>query len=493
MTDSVTEADVVEAEVVEADVVVVGSGIAGLTAARRSQQLGLRVVVLDKGANAPGTSNARVSQGFMSAAYLPLDTDPGILKSYGREITSGLGREELIDAWADNCGRALEWVRAEGLTVDTIMEGSDQRYLLPFVPGTFGLRFFDRGRGPDKAMTTYAERFVEAGGSYLTQSRATSLITESGAVVGIVAWGPDGRFEVHASAVVLADGGFQANTEMVRRYIGPAADRVRLRSLTSQTGDGIRMGQAVGAATANMEWFYGHMMSADSIENDDLWPYPAMDGPIKKGILVGADGKRLANEDGSGSGLTRSYMSGIALTNAVAKTADPRSYVAILDAPAWAGSEWTQSPAQFQGTYSANPAIAANGGRVYQADDLAALAELAQLDPQGVVATVAEFNAAVRSGEAESLDIPRGGEPRPIETAPFYAIPVVPGMTYTLGGLLVTPDAQVRRHDETPIPGLYAVGGSMGGMAGGPLGGYFGGLGEASVFGLLAAEHIAAR
>jgi len=475
----------------DADVLVVGSGIAGLTTARRAQQLGLRVTVLDKGAEAPGSSNARVSQGFLSAAYLPMDTDPEILKAYGREVTSDLGREELIDTWAENAGRALDWILSEGIEADTILPDSDQRYLLPFVPGTPGLRFFDRDRGPDRAMTLHATRFVEAGGTYLAQTRATELLTEGDAVVGVVAWGPKGRFELRAPAVVLADGGFQGNPEMLRRYIGPAADRVKLRSLASQTGDGIRMGLAIGAAVANMEWFYGHMLSLDSIENDDLWPYPAMDGPIKNGMLVGPDGRRVANEDGSGTGLTRPAMGGIALSNALTKTSDPRSYIAVLDAPAWAGSQWKDSPAQYLGTFSANPAIVDAGGRVYEADDLVSLAALAGIDAEGLVATVEEFNAAVRSGTTEQLAIPRGGTPRVIETAPFYAIPVVPGLTYTLGGLLVTPDAQVRREDETPIPGLYAVGGTMGGMAGGPRGGYFGGLGEGTIFGLLAAEHIA--
>ncbi|MBO9577463.1 MAG: FAD-dependent oxidoreductase [Microbacteriaceae bacterium] len=477
---------------VDADVVIVGSGIAGLTTARRAQQLGLQVILLDKGAEAPGSSNARVSQGFMSAAYLPLDTDPEVLKAYGREITSGLGREELIDVWAENCARASAWVTDEGVEVDHIMPGSDQRYLQPFVPGTPGLRFYDRTRGPDRAMTMYADRFVAEGGRYLAQTRATSLLTEDDGVVGVVAWGVQGRFEVRAKAVVLADGGFQANADMVRTHIGPAADRVKLRSLASQTGDGIRMGQAIGAAVVNMEWFYGHMLSLDAIDNDDLWPYPAMDGPLKNGVLVGRDGRRVADEDGSGIGLTRPAMSGIALSNAIAKTADPRAYVAILDSPAWAGSVWKDSPAQYLGTFSANPAIARDGGRVFEAPDLASLAALAGIDAEGLVAEVEAFNAAVHAGTTGELEVPRGGSPRAIETGPFYAIPVVPGLTYTLGGLLVTPDAQVRREDETPIPGLFAVGGTMGGMAGGPLGGYFGGLGEATVFGLLAAERIAA-
>ncbi len=475
----------------DTDVVIVGSGIGGLTTARRAQQLGLKVALLDKGAQAPGSSNARVSQGFFSAAYLPMDTDPEVLKAYGREITSGLGRDELIDIWAETCRRAFEWILGEGIPIDHILEGSDQRYMLPFVPGTFGLRFFDRTRGPDQAMTLHATKFIKAGGVYLAQTRATTLITDDGAVTGVVAWGPEGRLEVRASAVVLADGGFQANPEMLRKYIGPAADRVKLRSLSSQTGDGIRMGQAIGAATRNMEWFYGHLLSLDAVENDDLWPYPAMDGPTKNGMLVGPDGRRVWNEDGSGVGLTRSSMSGIALSNALTKMTDPRSFVTIIDAPAWANSQWKDSPAQYLGTYSANPAIKESGGRVYEAIDLVSLAKLAGIDPAGLVAEVEEYNAAVRSGTTDRLRVPRGGSPKPIETAPFFAIPVVPGLTYTLGGLLVTPDAQVRREDETPIRGLYAVGGTMGGMAGGPLGGYFGGLGESTVFGLLAAEHIA--
>lgn len=475
-----------------ADLLVVGSGIAGWTVARRAQQLGARVTVLDKGDEGPGWCNARVSQGFMSAAYLPLDTDPTILKEYGREISSGLAREELLEAWSQNAARALDWVRAEGIVVDTIMEDSDQRYMLPFVAGTPGLRYFDRTRGPDIAMTLHSDRFAEAGGTYLARTRATELLVHDDVVVGVVAYGPGGRRELRAGAVVLADGGFQANPEMLRTYIGPAADRTRLRSLATQTGDGIRMAQAVGAATVNMEWFYGHMLSADSIDNDDLWPYPAMDGPIRNGVLVGSDGHRVADEDGSGEGLTRHYMAGIALSNMIAKTADPRSYVAVLDAQAWQGSAWTQSPAQFQGTYSPNPAIAAKGGRVFEGKDLRALAAAAGIDPDGLIETIEEFNAAVRAGTTKDLPIPRGGSPRAIETGPFFAVPVVPGLTYTLGGLVVTPDAQVRRADEAPIAGLYAVGGTMGGLAGGPRGGYFGGLGEATIFGLLAAEHIVA-
>jgi len=473
------------------DVVVVGSGIAGLTAARRSQQLGLRVVVLDKGGEAPGRSNARMSQGYLGAAYLRMDTDAAELADYAREITSGRGRADLIEAWASNCARALEWVRAEGVDVEPVTDDVTQMYMLPYAPGTPGLAFFDRARGPDVAMTRYHDRFTARGGLWLGGTRATRLLTEDDGVIGVEADGPDGTVQVRASAVVIADGGFAADPELVRRHIGPAADRVKRRSLDTQTGDGIRMAERIGAATEGMEYFYGHLLSLDALENDELWPYPSMDGPARNGMLVGRDGRRLADEQASGTGLTRHYMSGIALANAVARTADPRSYSVVLDADGWAGSAWTQSPARFQGSYSANPAIAEHGGRVFEADDLRTLAELSGIDPVGLIATVEEFNAAVHEGRAHLLPVPRTAAARVIETPPFVAVSVVPGITYTLGGLSVTPDAQVRRVDGSPIPGLYAAGGSMGGLSGGPLGGYLGGLGEATVFGLLAAEHVA--
>lgn len=105
------------------------------------------------------------------------------------------------------------------------------------------------------------------------------------------AGGPTGLLEIHARAIVLADGGFQANPKMIHRHIDPAADRMKLRSLDTQTGDGIRLAQELGAATANMEYFYGHLLSLDALDNDELWPYPLMGGAVCDGMLVRRDGR----------------------------------------------------------------------------------------------------------------------------------------------------------------------------------------------------------
>src|SRR5262245_20449625 len=104
-----------------ADVVVVGAGIAGWSAAIRAQELGLRVVVVDKG-EAPGSSNARMAAGFLGAAYLSMYEEPVVLKAYAREITSGTAEGELIEVWADNCRRAVDWLGTRGVEVGKLRE-----------------------------------------------------------------------------------------------------------------------------------------------------------------------------------------------------------------------------------------------------------------------------------------------------------------------------------------------------------------------------------
>jgi fumarate reductase flavoprotein subunit len=113
--------------------------------------------------------------------------------------------------------------------------------------------------------------------------------------------------------------------------------------------------------------------------------------------------------------------------------------------------------------------------------------------------SVAGFNRAVAEHRLDQLDPPRsedsgtpwGSRPIPILRAPFYAVPLCAGITYTMGGLAIDPDARVLNTSGVPIPGLYGAGGSIGGTEGGPVSGYTGGLAKALVFGWRAANAIA--
>ncbi|NEI72421.1 FAD-binding protein [Rhizobium lusitanum] len=474
------------------DVLVAGTGMAGWTAARRAQQLGLRVVAADKG-DGPGSSNARMSGGFMNAAYVGIREKPDVLKAYAEEVTSGLARKELVEVWAENCSRTIDWLAGEDIIAGLLPERRDRLYILPFRLTPQGLAEYDRERGPDKAMTSHAARFVEQGGLYMPNSRVIDLLVDSdGRVSGAKIETPDGISEIRARNVVLSDGGFQANPELLRKYVGPQADKMKLRSMSSQTGDGLAMALKLGAAVDNMNYFYGHMLHLDSLTNDGLWPYPILDGIISDGILVNRQGRRFVNEQITGEGMSRLALSGVGVTNAVGQGDDPRGAFVILDAESWKRQGWDKDRGEFRGTKPANDTILEAGGTVYKADSLVELARQADIDPHGLVATVEAFNAAATVGKAAGLPVPRSGKPDPLTIAPFYAVPSVAGITFTLGGVRINRNGQVQHENGHAIPGLYAAGGTAGGLGGGPRGGYLGGLACATVFGLICAEHIAA-
>ncbi|HEX2182162.1 MAG TPA: FAD-binding protein, partial [Rubrobacteraceae bacterium] len=129
------------------------------------------------------------------------------------------------------------------------------------------------------------------------------------------------------------------------------------------------------------------------------------------------------------------------------------------------------------------------GGTVLEAATMAELARrLAERGVPGdmVLRSLDRYNAAVAAGRAVELAPPRGDPAAAVETPPFVAVEVAPGITHTIGGLSVDEGCRVlRRTDGRPLPGLYAAGVEVGGVS---VGGYTSGLASAVVFGRTAAE-----
>src|SRR6185369_8500163 len=152
--------------------------------------------------------------------------------------------------------------------------------------------------GPQVMLSALQCRCLGRGGRVVAGSRARGLTIRDGAVSGVVT--TDGQ-RFAADAVVLADGGFQANLALRRRFLGPATDRLFLRGAPHGLGDGLLMGEAAGAQLSNTEFFYGHCMHGDVVANDRLWPWPALDEILTDGgILVDRTGRRLADEGRGG-------------------------------------------------------------------------------------------------------------------------------------------------------------------------------------------------
>ena len=454
------------------NLVAIGGGFAGLCAALRGAELGLRTAVLEAGPDDNYLCSSRWAGGIFHVSYHDVKLGRDELIAAINRQTGGEVDPELAAAIAEDAGRTVDWLATQGAAFTQGSPINWHRFTLS--PPRAAVAGQDwRNRGPDRMIDQLRHRLEERQGRMFLGSRAGALRIERGRVVGIDAGGRT----ISADAVVIADGGFPGNAKLFRRHIGPRPDLVLMRHAGTAIGDGIRMAEAAGAAVINLDRFYGHLLSRDAMENDGLWPYPQIDAVATAAIVVDRDGERLLDE---GRG-------GIAITNDLARLDDPLCGTVICDAPIW---ETAGKAAQIP----PNPQLLAGGGTLHQADTLEALAERAGLPPLVLAQTVATYNDAVRADRLDTLTPPRStrsGAPRLIETPPFFAMPICAGITNTMGGIAIDAHGRVKRPDGSVISGLYAAGGATGGLEGGGALGYVGGLIKACVFGLRVAEDAA--
>ncbi|SMH38220.1 FAD-dependent oxidoreductase [Azospirillum agricola] len=459
-----------------ADLIVVGGGIAGLVTANRAAELGLKVLVLEKGTDDRYLCNSRFTGGAFHIGMRSLHRPVEEVKATIRDETGNFVAEPLVTMIATEAPRAVDWLRKQGIRFLKAGPRDWQDTVLapPALPQP-GLNW--EGRGGDTLLRTLGANLEKRGGSLQRGVRVRELMVENGRVVGLRAERDGGSVHYQAAGVVIADGGFQGDPELVREHVSPAPDGVRQRGAGTGGGDGLRMAVRAGAATLGTPYVYGHILCQDALRNDRLWPYPWLDEIVMAGVVVNGDGERFVDE---GRG-------GVYVTNRIAKLADPLSATVIFDRPIWDG------PAT-ESIIPANPHLPRVGGTVVQADTLEGLAGQLGIPPDRLAATVAAYNAAVDGGRTEDLAPPRGtgrARPFPIRTGPFQAIRLVAGMTYTMGGIAIDDHSRVTRADGSPIDGLFAAGATTGGLEGGDAIGYVGGLTKSAVTGLRAAEAAA--
>lgn len=428
-------------------IVVAGGGLAGLTAALRSTELGARVTLLEKGDRLGGSF-------VYSSGYVWSYND---LPTFRREAPGG--DPELQNLILERLGPTLDWL--ESVTHPALTHDTGN-------PRTFGARF-----DPESTISALAEHIESSGGRILLGAMMDGLLESAeGSIIGVRT---ASNRELMADAVILASGGFAGNEELVGRYIIGGPGRMRVRTHPWSTGDGFLAASAAGAlASAGLDEFYGRNLPApparfsaeEFVEVSQLYGRHA--------VAINATGERYADEaaDWSETALTR------------ATTRQPGLHAwYVLDA---AGLE-----SRIRERTAAGMVEAARraGGVVLQATSLEGLADqLAQrgMSRNAVLQTLEDYNTAVATGDGDSLSPPRTGPARPVRVPPFVAVKVAPAITHTVGGLAVDRGCRVlRRTDRRAIPDLYAAGVEVGGVS---TGGYTSGLASALVFGGVAAE-----
>lgn len=402
-----TETETENAANCETDVVVIGAGGAGLTAAYFMKEGGKDVILLEKQSATGG--NTRMA-GFFAANSTHMHQEFGV--TYTQEDQYNYLMEtpgvdpDFAKLFVENSGSTAEWV------VDTL--GLE-------VTNVVGREIYavdaDGRKLPNQMVSKLTELNEQIGVDIRLESPAVALITENGKVTGVEVEGPEGHYQILADAVIIASGGFAANQEMIAEYAPDWAGSMTSNT-SATTGDGIRMAVAIGAATSNMTEFTfnptfydnnGVAMSVSGVRYEG-------------GILVTYEGERFTDEMANYSDV--SY--------AEREKAGGKAY-AIMD----------------------SKALACNPAYTVSADTVEELAELIGIDPAVLAQTIADYQEGYDKGEDE---FGRTDMRSRLDEAPYYAVPVFPGVHHTRGGLSIDLGGHVLNTDGNVIEGLYAAG-----------------------------------
>jgi fumarate reductase flavoprotein subunit len=458
---------------ISCDVLVVGAGLAGFSAAVRAAEDGADVVLIDKSDGPLGNGNILMASGSLRAGGKSPKANPSEL--YQFVMSEGVAYPDLVRAWSENCGRAVDWLVSCGVGLTETGPGRiwlDQESEISLAP----VYKKDVGR---RALAKLKERFLKLGGRYLNSVEGLRLLVEDDHVSGLVGNRSGEENELRSRSTILSTGGFSANKEMVKQYIGLHADQCKLRGSKQCTGDGLRMAMEVGAKAVNLQYFYGHLISRKALTDDRFWPYPRLDSFVDEGVLIDQSGIRFVDE-GRGD---------VAVANELARSNDPTGAALIFDFATWDAAKDDVFSKSVK-TPAPNPWLMDNGGDIFHHQTIEGLAQQLGVDAANLAKTVDQYNRAVQTNNSSSLSVPRTGKPKPLQP-PYYGLKVVPGITFTMGGVLVNGQCEALNLDEKPIRGLYAAGDAIGGLMGGHRGGYTGGLMQAVVTGVLAGENAA--
>ncbi|MDQ7844050.1 MAG: FAD-dependent tricarballylate dehydrogenase TcuA [Armatimonadota bacterium] len=483
------------------DVVVVGGGNAGLCAALAAREVGASVLVLERAPRHWRGGNSYFTGGAFRFAYRGLEDIrtliPDLTDAEAASIEVGAYTE---DEYFADLARVTEYqadpdlanvLVRQSLSTMQWMRGQGIRWVLLF--GRQAFRVGDRYRfwgglivqavgGGVGLVDALFARAEAAEVEVWYRARAEHLLVDEGRRVrGVVVRREGQRVEVPARAVVLAAGGFEANPEWRARYLGPDWDLARVRGTPYNTGDGIAMALAVGAQP------YGHWSGCHAVAWDANAP-PFGDRRIGElfqkhsypfGLIVNREGRRFVDEG-----------------------ADFRNYTY-----AKYGREILKQPGRvaFQIFDQKVVPLLREEYRIKEAtkaeaQTLEELAEALEIDRDGLVQTVREFNAAVQPGTFDPTVLdgkstrgivpPKSNWALQLDTPPYLGFAVTCGITFTFGGVRVTPEAAVVDTEGDVIPGLYAAGELVGGLF---YHNYPGGTGlmSGAVFGRIAGEQAA--
>ncbi|WP_062351877.1 FAD-dependent oxidoreductase [Herbidospora yilanensis] len=486
-----------------ADVVVLGYGDAGIVAAVTAHDLGAEVLVLEKQGRYDHRPNSRYAAGFF---LVPTDVDRAVAYAEALYAVNGETVDPaLIRAWAEETAANPAWLDEHGCAhADTGILGEHH-----ILPGHDAITVHKALPGPRPAgytgcpMHGFLRHLAERRDIEVRWGvRARWLLTDaSGAVTGVLAE-HEGRVERIGArrGVVLASGGFEAAPDLTTQYL--PVTPVHFYGTRHNTGDGVRMAVEAGAELWHMNVWPGHFVARfpdsgyDGGTAIDLWGSgrfgPAPDRRPPGSIFVDGSARRFQAEPGPqhAAHLGLLAMDAAGLSRPRVPTwwiFDQARFDAATLVPTYSG------PAGPVGDLEWSPGNEEElrRGWILMGDGPAEIAEQCGLDPDALEATIARYNAHCAAG----ADADFGRDPAtltPLAGPRYYALPLWPGGSHTLGGPRRDEHARVTSVRGGPVRNLYSAGelGSLHGLLY-PAGG--GSIAECLAFGRIAGRNAAAN
>jgi tricarballylate dehydrogenase len=449
------------------DVIVVGGGNAGLVAAISARHVVDSVLLLEcaptwlRGGNSRHTRDIRYAhapgESYTTGEAYPVEELLDDLLRVGGGQNRKLAELVVEQSWS-----VAEWMSAHGVRwqdplTGTLHLGRTNRFFL----------------GGGKALVnTYYQTAQDMGVHVEYDASVEDVVLDGSArATGVVVERAGMRETLHARAVVLTSGGFEANLDWLRRYWGDAVDNYVIRGTPHNDGRVLAAMLDKGAATAgDPKGFHAVALDARA---------PKFDGGIATrldsvpfGIAVNKHGQRFYDE-GQDFWPKRYAIWG----RLIAEQPDQIAY-SIID---------SRMLDRFLTSLY----------RPFQADTVEALADSMGVPGSAVASTVQNYNRSVQPGctfnpailddcTTNGLDPTKSHWAVPIEVPPFYGYPLRPGITFTYLGLAVDACARVHMADGGVVENLFAAGEIMSGniLTSGYLGGF--GLTIGTVFGRIA-------
>lgn len=434
-------------------VVVVGSGASGMAAAVRSQLNGNPTILIEKmpymGGDTILNAGTLIATGSRYQREVMKEDKDSPELAYKDIMHVGKNKNDpvLVGMVSKKAGKVVDWL------IDDLK--------IPYGPAatqypdhSASRQLGVTGRSPN-FIRTMADIFTKNGGKILMETKATSLIYKNGRVRGITAVNSDGdKITILAKETILASGGFGANTKM----LPPTLKGYLFYGLNSDEGQGYEMARKIGAQNINMDLVKVYPQGVETEPNHGLAATASSTATINdtSAIYVNSKGKRIINERASLGELTDITLAqpDKIMYLVMDKTGYDRYLDKSLEDKLVPNEDVLRKWLKIE-----------NNGRpiMVESDSLADAAKVMGIDPQGLEATVKQWNKMAEEGKDTEFNRPN---PKAILKAPYYIVEQKPRFATTLGGLKANADMQILGKGGKPIPGLFGAGCVVGGANG---------------------------